>query len=123
LRGRKGEGMAKIKFVSKTVKEKDLLSRDWLPISKFKAWQIDRGERITTLRNVLVKYLDGVEMWPKRKIFKSLDIRREQRDANERRYFNPSQVISVFEKMQPSEIQAMYGQIHDKNRKLRGRGR
>ncbi len=115
--------MAKIKFVSKTVKEKDLLSRDWLPISQFKAWQIDRGERITTLRNVLVKYLDGVEMWPNRKIFKSLDIRREQRDANERRYFNPSQVISVFGKMRPSEIKAMFDQVNDEKRKLRGGGR
>ena len=115
--------MAKIKFVSKTVKEKNLLSKDRLPIIQFKAWKIDRGERITSLRNVLIKYLEGSQMWPKRKAFNFLDYHREQHDANERIYFNPSQVISVFGKMRPSEIRAMYDQIHDGKRRLRGEGR
>lgn len=35
--------MAEIKFVSKKVKEADLLKRDKLPISKFRAWQIEKG--------------------------------------------------------------------------------
>ncbi len=115
--------MPKIKFVSKTVKEKNLLSKDRLPINTFKAWQIDRGECITSLRNVLLKYLVGAKMWPDRKDFNFLDYHREQLDVSERIYFNPSQVISVFGKMQPSEIKAMYDQINDGKRKLRGGGR
>ena len=112
--------MAIIRFVSTTVKEKELLSKDRLPINKFNAWQIDRGERITGLVNVLRKYIEGAEMWPKRKAFNFLDYQREQTSSTERIYFNPSRVLSIFRKMPASEISKMFYKINDEKKKLRG---
>ena len=119
FKGTKGGDMAKIKFVSKTVKEKELLSKDRLPINKFNAWQIDKGERISGLRNVLRKYIEGAEMLPNRKDFHFLDYHLEQTSSTERIYFNPSRVLSVFRKMPASEISKMFHKINDEKKKLR----
>ncbi len=108
FKGKKRGGMAKIRFVSTTVKEKELLSKDRLPINKFNAWQIDRGERITGLVNVLRKYIEGAEMLPNKKAFNFLDYHREQTSSTERIYFNPSRVLSIFRKMPASEISKMF---------------
>ena len=112
--------MAKIRFVSTTVKEEDLLSRDRLSIGMFKAWQIERRERMVDMAVVLRKYMEGSEMWPKKKAFNFLDYHREQTPLTERTYFKPSQVISIFRKMSASEINKMYDKINDGKKKLRG---
>ncbi len=112
--------MARIRFVSTTVKEKELLSKDRLSIGKFNAWQIDREGRMVDLYAVLRKYMEGTEMWPRKKTFNFLDYHREQTPSTERIYFNPSQVISIFRKMPASEISKMFYKINEEKKKLRG---
>ena len=112
--------MAEIKFVSKEVKEADLLKKDRLPISKFRAWQIDKGSRTTYLHNVLKKYLEGCELWPKkRKLFNSLDIEVEEANLSVRIYFQTKQVFDVFGDMPATDIEKMYKVIADGNKKVR----
>ncbi len=112
--------MAAIKFVSKNMKEADLLKRDRLPISKFRAWQIEKGSRTTYLHNVLQKYLEGCELWPKkRKLFNSLNIEVEEANSAIRIYFRTKQVFDVFGDMSATDIEKMYKVINDVKRKLR----
>ena len=116
--------MAKIQFVSKTVKEADLLKRDRLPISKFKAWKIEKGSKTNYLHILLGKYLEGCELWPrKRKLFNTLNIEVEEINSTTRIYFQPKQVFKVFGAMSATEINDMYEMINDAKRKLRhGKG-
>ncbi len=112
--------MAEIKFVSKKLKEADLLKRDKLPISKFRAWQIEKGSKTTYLHNVLQKYLEGCELWPKkRKLFNSLNIEVEEGNSSTRIYFRSKQVFDLFGDMSASDIEKMYKVIADRNKKLR----
>jgi hypothetical protein len=112
--------MAEIKFVSKNMKEADLLKRDRLPISKFRAWQIEKGSRTTYLHNVLQKYLEGCELWPKkRKLFNSLNIEVEEVNSSTRIYFRSKQVFDLFGDMSAADIEKMYEVINDRKRKLR----
>ncbi len=112
--------MAEIKFISKEVKEADLLKRDKLPISKFRAWQIEKGSRTTYLHNVLKRYLEGCELWPKkRKLFNSLNIEVEELNSSIRIYFQTKQVFDLFGDMSASDIEKMYEVIADRNKKLR----
>lgn len=112
--------MAEIKFVSKKLKEADLLKRDKLPISKFRAWQIKKGSKTTYLHNVLKKYLEGCELWPKkRKLFNSLNIEVEEANSAIRIYFQTQQVFDVFGDMSAGDIEKMYEVINDRKRKLR----
>jgi hypothetical protein len=112
--------MAEIKFISKEVKEADLLKRDKLPISKFGAWQIEKGSGTTYLNNVLRKYLEGCELWPKkRKLFNSLDIEVEECKSITRQYFKTKQVLKIFGDMSATDIEKIYKVIDDGRRKLR----
>lgn len=112
--------MAKIIFVSKTLKETELLKRDRLPISKFKAFKIEKGDKSVHLHDVLKKYLEGCELWPrKRKLFNALDIEVEELNSTTRIYFQLKQVFKVFGAMSASEINDMYELINDAKRKFR----
>ncbi len=116
----KKANMARIKFVSKEVKEADLLKRDRLPISKFRAWKIEKGDKSVHLHDVLKKYLEGCELWPKkRKLFNSLNIEVEELNSISRIYFQPKQVFKVFGDMTASEINDMYELINNAKRKFR----
>jgi hypothetical protein len=112
--------MPEIKFISKTEKEKALLSRKWLPVTNFKAWQTDRGSCITRLDNILKKYIEGFDTWPEK--FDFLDCKREQTPMGQRTYFRPKQVLSVFRKMRALKITEMFDQIKDGNKRLRENG-
>ncbi len=112
--------MADIQFVLKQVKEADLLKRDKLPISKFRAWKIEKGDKSVHLHDVLKKYLEGCELWPrKRKLFNALDIEVEEINSTTRIYFQLKQVFKVFGAMSASEINDMYELINDAKRKFR----
>ncbi len=112
--------MADIQFVLKQVKEADLLKRDKLPISKFRAWKIEKGNKTVHLHDVLKKYLEGCELWPKkRKLFNSLTIEVEELHSITRQYFQIQQVFDVFGNMSATEINEMYETINDGKRKVR----